>query len=135
MVWCGHSKTQSVCGKGDSIHAGPTVGALVGPASHAGSPSSPALPATRADLSLAAAWPGLPLQEDGEEEAALTLDEVQVIQGALDMASKTAESAMTPIDKVGAPRYRQPFDLLCCAVRVTVAVPEVAAPLASAPSC
>ena len=31
----------------------------------------------------------------------LTLDEVQVIQGALDMASKTAESAMTPLDKVG----------------------------------
>ena len=31
----------------------------------------------------------------------LTLDELQVIQGALDMASKTAESAMTPLDKVG----------------------------------
>jgi hypothetical protein len=41
------------------------------------------------------------LQEEGEEDAVLTLDEVQVIQGALDMASKTAESAMTPLDKVG----------------------------------
>ena len=41
------------------------------------------------------------LQEEGEEEAVLTLDEVQVIQGALDMASKTAESAMTPLDMVG----------------------------------
>lgn len=26
---------------------------------------------------------------------------MQVIQGALDMATKTAESAMTPIEKVG----------------------------------
>ncbi|KAL4434431.1 hypothetical protein ABPG75_000872 [Micractinium tetrahymenae] len=39
-------------------------------------------------------------QHEGEEMAALTVDEVQVIQGALDMASKTAESAMTPIEKV-----------------------------------
>lgn len=30
----------------------------------------------------------------------LTADEVQVIQGALDMATKTAESAMTPLSKV-----------------------------------
>ncbi len=28
-------------------------------------------------------------------------DEVNVIQGALDMATKTAEAAMTPLDKVG----------------------------------
>ncbi|KAL4420313.1 hypothetical protein ABPG77_010218 [Micractinium sp. CCAP 211/92] len=39
-------------------------------------------------------------QQEGEEVAALTADEVQVIQGALDMATKTAESAMTPMDKV-----------------------------------
>ena len=42
--------------------------------------------------------PCSPLQEEGEQST-LTLDEVQVIQGALDMASKTAESAMTPIEK------------------------------------
>ena len=40
----------------------------------------------------------LSLQEEGEQST-LTLDEVQVIQGALDMANKTAESAMTPIEK------------------------------------
>ncbi|PRW58116.1 DUF21 domain-containing protein [Chlorella sorokiniana] len=33
-------------------------------------------------------------------EVPLSLDEVQVIQGALDMANKTAEQAMTPIDHV-----------------------------------
>ncbi|PRW32510.1 Metal transporter CNNM4 [Chlorella sorokiniana] len=38
-------------------------------------------------------------EEEGEQST-LTLDEVQVIQGALDMANKTAESAMTPIEKV-----------------------------------
>jgi hypothetical protein len=31
---------------------------------------------------------------------ALTTDEVQVIQGALDMVGKTAESVMTPVAKV-----------------------------------
>lgn len=30
----------------------------------------------------------------------LTADEVQVIQGALDMATKTADTAMTPLSKV-----------------------------------
>ena len=39
--------------------------------------------------------------DGGEESAELTVDEVQVIQGALDMASKTAADAMTPIEKVG----------------------------------
>lgn len=38
-------------------------------------------------------------QDDGATSA-LTTDEVQVIQGALDMATKTAESAMTPMEKV-----------------------------------
>ena len=33
---------------------------------------------------------------------ALTHDEVQVIQGALDLAGKTAEAVMTPLGKVGA---------------------------------
>lgn len=37
--------------------------------------------------------------EDGAVSV-LTADEVQVIQGALDMATKTAESAMTPLSKV-----------------------------------
>ncbi|KAL4421316.1 hypothetical protein ABPG75_010607 [Micractinium tetrahymenae] len=37
--------------------------------------------------------------EDGEQST-LTADEAQIIQGALDMASKTAESAMTPMTKV-----------------------------------
>lgn len=31
---------------------------------------------------------------------ALTTDEAQVIKGALDMASKTAEAVMTPLAKV-----------------------------------
>lgn len=43
------------------------------------------------------------LQEDGEQST-LTADEAQVIQGALDMASKTAESAMTPMAKARGPR-------------------------------
>ncbi|KAL4434041.1 hypothetical protein ABPG75_000482 [Micractinium tetrahymenae] len=38
-------------------------------------------------------------QQDGSV-GALTSDEVQVIQGALDMAGKTAESVMTPLAKV-----------------------------------
>eukprot|EP00887_Chlorella_sp_A99_P002918 scaffold6.g2918.t1 len=38
-------------------------------------------------------------QDDGATSA-LTTDEVQVIQGALDMATKTAESAMTPMEKI-----------------------------------
>ena len=41
--------------------------------------------------------------DGGEESAELTVDEVQVIQGALDMASKTAADAMTPIEKVWLP--------------------------------
>ena len=40
-------------------------------------------------------------EADGEgEESMLTSDEVQVIHGALDMAHKTADAAMTPLDKV-----------------------------------
>lgn len=39
---------------------------------------------------------------------ALTSDEVQVIQGALDMAGKTAESVMTPLGKVRAAPRPQP---------------------------
>jgi len=38
--------------------------------------------------------------EDGEP-AGLSQDEVQVIMGALDMATKTAEAACTPLSKVG----------------------------------
>lgn len=38
--------------------------------------------------------------EGGGADVPLTSDEVQVIQGALDLALKTASEAMTPSDKV-----------------------------------
>ncbi|KAI3423938.1 hypothetical protein D9Q98_009772 [Chlorella vulgaris] len=41
-----------------------------------------------------------PMHEDGEGGPTLTADEVQIIQGALDMASKPALDSMTPFDKV-----------------------------------
>jgi hypothetical protein len=41
-------------------------------------------------------------QEEGGGGEGLTQDEVMVIQGALDMASKIAEAAMTPLTKVRA---------------------------------
>lgn len=38
--------------------------------------------------------------EEGAAESVLTTEECQIIHGALDMANKTAETAMTPLDKV-----------------------------------
>lgn len=38
--------------------------------------------------------------EEGEGEPMLTSEEVHIIHGALDMAHKTAEAAMTPLDKI-----------------------------------
>lgn len=55
----------------------------------------------RADQSRREAHPSsLPIPPLPSAVGALTSDEAQVIQGALDMASKTAEAAMTPLSKV-----------------------------------
>ena len=49
-------------------------------------------------------------EEEGASESVLTTEECQVIHGALDMAHKTAESAMTPLEKVYSISADAPFD-------------------------
>jgi metal transporter CNNM len=49
-------------------------------------------------------------EEEGATESVLTTEECQVIHGALDMAHKTAETAMTPLDKVFQISADAPFD-------------------------